>query len=244
MPGIDRYQRPELIDSLAGQYVLGTLRGSARKRFMHLMRERPYINHAVEEWQARLNPLGEHVVAVQPPARVWKGIRQELRTETQQPERIGFWRSLTVWRSAAVAASLLVASLVVFQVLQTGEAPSSAMPHYMAVLENSSKTPMIVATASSDPRHLKVMMMDEPNIDPSQDWELWAIPEGESEPMSIGLIARGKETKLMLDQEYWDAISNAKSLAISAEPLGGSPTGTPTGPVMYSGHLMSFVLKG
>ena len=39
--------RPEVIDRLASEYVLGTLEGGARRRFQQLMLERPAVRVAV-----------------------------------------------------------------------------------------------------------------------------------------------------------------------------------------------------
>ena len=36
------------------------------------------------------------------------------------------------------------------------------------------------------------------------------------------------------------ALANVPALAVSLEPAGGSPTGAPTGPVLYSGKIERF----
>ena len=40
-----------------------------------------------------------------------------------------------------------------------------------------------------------------------------------------------------LDNPADERLSNIASLAVSVEPPGGSPTGKPTGPVLYSGSV-------
>src|SRR6266436_5865734 len=52
----------EIIDRLASEYVLGTLRGSARRRF----------------WEERLMRLAKGLTPVQPPAHVWTAIQRRL----------------------------------------------------------------------------------------------------------------------------------------------------------------------
>lgn len=72
MSRMDRYQDPELIERLAGEYVLGTLRGLARARFERLAEERPHVRHAVDDWVQRLAPLAQQIPEVAPPRRVWR----------------------------------------------------------------------------------------------------------------------------------------------------------------------------
>ena len=47
------YSRPELADRLAAEYVLGTLRGPARRRFEALLPAHPALNRAMLDWQRR-----------------------------------------------------------------------------------------------------------------------------------------------------------------------------------------------
>ena len=68
--------------------------------------------------------------------------------------------------------------------------------------------------------------------------ELWAVPP-QGTPRSLGLIssngvtvvAREKLPRQVLQQ------ANTSALAVSIEPPGGSPTGAPTGPVVFAGKL-------
>ena len=45
------YARPALADALAAQYVAGTLRGPARRRFEALLPSHPALQAAVRQWQ-------------------------------------------------------------------------------------------------------------------------------------------------------------------------------------------------
>ncbi|MGI9304516.1 MAG: anti-sigma factor, partial [Gammaproteobacteria bacterium] len=160
-------------------------------------------------------------------------------TPRTEARKMPFWSDLTFWRGAAFASLLAVAVLGVYRFAPVEYA--SGMPYYMAVLENQQQTPMIVATAEPEPQRLKVMMMHAPDIAADQDWELWAVPKEGGKPMSLGLLARNKETMLMLGDDCWRMIKHAHYLAVSSEPLGGSTTGGPSGPVMYKGQLVTFI---
>ena len=53
------YLNPDLYNALAAQYVLGTLRGPARRRFSKLIMQNSEISEAVNRWELYLNSLGE-----------------------------------------------------------------------------------------------------------------------------------------------------------------------------------------
>jgi anti-sigma-K factor RskA len=72
------YSRRDLADRLAAEYVLGTLRGPARRRFENLLSAHPALRDAVAQWQQRLSPLSVTVEEVTPSARVWRNIEQRL----------------------------------------------------------------------------------------------------------------------------------------------------------------------
>ncbi len=65
-------------------------------------------------------------------------------------------------------------------------------------------------------------------------FELWAIAPGAKQPRSLGVIPPDGELRLgVLPPE----LSEGATLAISIEPLGGSPTQQPTGPVVFVGAV-------
>ena len=74
------YERPELLDRLASEYALGTLRGRALRRFERLLRDSGPARAAVEEWNVRLGKLASVVPAVSPPERVWSAIERATGT--------------------------------------------------------------------------------------------------------------------------------------------------------------------
>lgn len=76
-----RYTHPALLDHLASAYVLGTLGGGARRRFVRLLRERSDVQLLVAQWEGRLGLLARSVPVQQPPQRVWAAI--EARTRPQ-----------------------------------------------------------------------------------------------------------------------------------------------------------------
>ena len=243
MSRIDRYQNPELYQVLAAEYVLGTLDSQARKRFKRLVGERSYVRRSVEAWELRLSPLAEQLPPVQPSDRVWRNILREIEAvpaETKRRRHAGFWSSLLLWRSTAFAALAGLVVLLVFQWLLL-KPQASKMPSYIAVLESNNHAPMFVAAASYHPSQMVVRMMDKSSIYPNKDLELWCLMKGNEAPWSMGILAREHETVFKLNEHDWKMMDEAAGLAISAEPVGGSPTGNPTGPIMYKGMFVSLI---
>ena len=68
----------QLIDLLAAEYVLGTLRGGARRRFQQYADQDPAIRTAIDEWQRRISPMAELAEPRMPPAAVWEAIERRL----------------------------------------------------------------------------------------------------------------------------------------------------------------------
>lgn len=62
------YAQPELLRHLAAEYVLGTLRGPARRRFERLMQQQVAAQEHVDFWEFRLSEFGQAVAPVCPPA--------------------------------------------------------------------------------------------------------------------------------------------------------------------------------
>jgi anti-sigma-K factor RskA len=67
---------------------------------------------------------------------------------------------------------------------------------------------------------------------PDRDLELWVLPTGAARPVSLGVLPHAGRVVPV-------AWHGAARLLVSREPMGGSPTGQPTGPVVYQGTLAS-----
>lgn len=58
------YDNQKLIDMLAAEYVLGTLKGPARKRFQRLMLSSNRVREATWMWEQHLNNLASSIKSV------------------------------------------------------------------------------------------------------------------------------------------------------------------------------------
>jgi len=64
-----------------------------------------------------------------------------------------------------------------------------------------------------------------------KSYELWALPRGGA-PVSLGLLPAAGRTERTLSEPQRVALLAADKVAVSIEPAGGSPTGSPTGPIV------------
>jgi anti-sigma-K factor RskA len=235
-----RYREPALRDRLAAEYVLGTLRGRARARFRRLLRYDPALRQTVDAWEGRLLPLALGVPEIAPPPEVWSRIQSRIARPAPDPaprtERRGFWETLAFWRVAAAFASIVALVLGVL----LAQAPAPEAPGRMAVvMTDKESNPRITvswpAEANRLPRELEIRVIGHAEMAPDTAWELWCLPGGGRPPISMGLITTDVDQVMRVPQDRWPELDRAAGMAMSVEPKGGSPTGRPTGPILYSG---------
>ena len=238
------YGRPALADRLASEYVLGTLRGPARRRFEALLPAHPALREAVRAWQERLVLLAASEEGVEPPERVWQGIRTRLFADNRAaasapgtPAGAG-WRALAWWRGLAGAG--FVATLALVVALNT---QPEAEPPVVVVLQANPEVaqaaqavfgtqPAFVASVSADGRALVLRPLAELPAPAQKALELWAVP-AQGAPRSLGLVRAGESTTVLRAQ----LLRDTAAFAVSVEPEGGSPTGAPTGPIVSLGKV-------
>lgn len=237
----------KLRDALAAEYVLGTLRGSARQRFERHLRDDAELRLRVIAWEERLTPLAVALPERRPPARVWRNIATRLNFGKRQADRVGFWNSLAFWRGLGLAASgfavallavMITRPLVPEPVASVAKSPTGEVPAYVAVL-NDPKTqqPVLLVSAGRDSNELLIRMIADQTLAEDRALELWALPP-QGNPRSLGLVNAAGRTTIRLASSAGEAFGAIPALAVSLEPRGGSPTGLPTGPVLYSGPFV------
>ncbi|HET7772333.1 MAG TPA: anti-sigma factor [Burkholderiaceae bacterium] len=228
------YSRPPLADRLASEYVLGTLRGGARRRFEALLPAHPQLQDAVARWQRRLVPLAATVTPVQPSPRVWQRIEQQLfgaaSAAAQAPlrwwQRLGLWQGATgLAGAAAIALAVLIAQ------------PQPTQPPIVVVLGTNPEAASVmqasfVASVSADGKALVLRPVGGVSVDATRALELWAVP-AQGAPRSLGLVAAQGATTVVRAE----LLRNTAAFAVSLEPAGGSKTGAPTGPILSLGKL-------
>jgi anti-sigma-K factor RskA len=91
---------------------------------------------------------------------------------------------------------------------------------------------------AQDSRELTVHVVSDVEVRPDNDYELWALTDA-GVPVSLGLMPQTGERTVALGDSALDALETSSTLAVSLEPLGGSPEAVPTGPVLYTAALLA-----
>jgi len=237
------YSRPELADRLAAEYVAGTLRGPARQRFESLLPAHANLRRAVHAWQDRLIPLTLAIDPQQPSPEVWRRIEQRIGAAPGRPRAVASaasWRQLAFWRGlAGLAATAAVVLAVVLALPQPAQPPIVVVLGPAAPPADGGAAPAsFVASISPDGRSMVTRPVANVRLESNRSLELWAVPKARpgqpaDAPRSLGLVAADGATVVQRGK----VLDEVDALALSLEPRGGSPTGKPTGPILYVGKL-------
>jgi anti-sigma-K factor RskA len=218
---------PALLDRLAAEYVLGTLRGPARRRFERWRDSSNLVDQRCQFWEERLMPLLRGLEPAWPPPHVWQGIRQRLNLQTGPPRRR---RMAAPAIAASIVLAIAAAALLYWRVqpfarvseVATISAPSGTLLWRVEVYARAGAPDRIEARAGA---------LTAPPA--GHDYELWALPKAGS-PVSLGVLpyqSHAIRRALTLFQQQ--ALQKSTQLAVSIEPPRGSPTGAPTGAVVF-----------
>ncbi|MBI1394774.1 MAG: hypothetical protein GC151_02250 [Betaproteobacteria bacterium] len=225
---------------LAAEYVVGTLKGKARVRFELWLRSDPALRTEVAQWASRLEPLAEAETDVEPGHHVWAGIEARIDPGRRTTRRT-WLGSLVFWRWSSVVTASLAAIMFGYIVLGPPRSPSMPNDAMVVVMSDQSETPMMTVAwmphSRGTPR-LKLRVMGHQTMAPDTAWELWMIPGPGQKPQSLGLITTHATQYVQIPPSLLPALNRAAGMAMSVEPHGGSPTGSPTGPVLYSGRCV------
>ncbi|MFO1185684.1 MAG: anti-sigma factor [Bauldia sp.] len=234
-------------DILAGEYVLGTLSAAEREGVERLRAADAALDRAIVAWEKRLHPLTAAVHPVAPPARVWaaidaataphqaaSAIRAPRRPVTDATvalrKRVTFWRLSTFGTGLALAASL-AAVVTVGPWFQP-----KATTQYVAVVNAGGELPALIVNV--DTRAGQVSVRSVAAAAPSgKSLELWYIGAGQR-PRSMGTMGSTGSVIRASTAGFGGFAPAEVVFAVTEEPPGGSPTGQPTGPVVYSGKLI------
>jgi len=332
-------------ETLAAEYVLGTLSAEEREHAEALRSFDPEFDAAVKQWERRLGELNVMVEAVEPPAAVWDKIKSDVGIETppaleaetaaasegehvhdldsaETPEtapdflfaetdgthaeaeattedevgtpahdfgsdlandpggrlgsrfpppltarrdgpeggadvvqlqnRVGRWRGLTV--AFGAIAALLAAYIGVSKVapglipaqlrgvggnlVATNEpAERGPVDRLVAVLQQQPIAPAFLLTVDTQQRTVVVRRVSA-GQESGRSYELWLMTGRSVPPRSLGVVGSDEFTQRPLPANVdLDALRSA-TFAVSLEPAGGSPSGAPTGPVLFTGKAV------
>ena len=227
-----RYDNQKLADMLSAEYVLGSLKGAARRRYEQLIRQRPDWAQTYNWWESHIHLLADTVPAVQPPSKVWQNIQTRLfKASTATPNP--FWKSL------AFLSTALAASFATFLIMQSPKQVIEFEPTQVALLANDKTQAGWLLSLTKNIQgesEIRAKSLASLETKPDNAFELWLLPADKSTPISLGLLPQQGNAVVKVTDEVALLLASS-GLAVSLEPLGGSPTGQPTGAVLYQGKL-------
>ena len=219
-------ENPDELHALAGEYVLGVLDAAEASEVAGALGSNIDLRREVAFWEEQLHPLAELAGPAAPPPGTWEAIEARISGQALRPPAPGLWNNLALWRWSTAGLAAAAASLALW--IAVAPAPG---PNFVAVLHppQQDQGSWVVA---ADRSGLVVRAVSAATAPSERVFELWAIAPGAARPRSLGVIPANGELKLSpLPPDLRDGVT----LAISVEPLGGSPTQQPTGPVVFVG---------
>ena len=235
---MDPRRHPDLVDKLAAEYAVGTLRAGARRRFEQILRHDDAVRATVERWQRYLADLPALQPATAPLPEILCRVEVQLGWREPTPARKALWQRIWqgtgFWRGAtAVAAVAIGLNLRLAQQLR--DAP---VANAVAVLQDAQAQAAVLVTWDARTGTLSLKRLDATPLNTEQALQLWALPPG-GHPQSLGVIGHQRAVRLTVAQP----LRQVPALAISVEPRGGSPNPQgPTGPVVFKGALIDSTL--
>ncbi len=130
------------------------------------------------------------------------------------------WR----WRTVAAGAGLLAAGLALF--VAVGLRPKQDVGRYLAVVQGGGALPALIVRVDTRTGTAQVRPVGA-EAPAGRNLELWYV--GAEGPKPLGLVGAGPSRVTLPQGTSPDGV-----IAVSVEPTGGSPTGQPTGPVVYT----------
>ncbi len=215
---------------LVAEYALGLLDGPEHDRVRSRLKAEPVLRADLRLWRTRLSSLDSEFVETPAPAAVWSRLEQRLFTGQA---KAGFWNSLALWRSVAAGALAVAVIAIGINVATPRPDPNAFAAQLVAALSAQGSNVSVVALYNETTGQVRLTTVSGDPV-PNKDYELWAI-EGSAAPKSMGVIKINARNDMKVAPDLLAGFGPGTTLAISLEPLGGSPTHAPTGPIVAAG---------
>jgi anti-sigma-K factor RskA len=169
----------------------------------------------------------------------------------QLARRASHWRRMTVVMGAIAALLALYIGLAQFapglmplgprpQVVAQAPGPAQLGARLVAVLQQGPTAPAFLLTVDPQSRTLVVRRVSA-TPEAGRSYELWLISSQFPTPKSLGVVGNDEFTQRSIPGNFDVATLRTANYAVSLEPSGGSPSGVPTGPVLFTGKIVESV---
>lgn len=230
---------------LAGEYVLGTLSASERLRVGQALLHDAPLRDAVQAWETRLLALTTLAAPLAPSPHLWRRIERGLGPAAAAGAAVAaaahpafavarWWNSLTLWRGLAAGGLALAAFMAV---LITPRMATPPAPTYMVVLAAPQTMRPGWVIQRVDSRQLRLLPLGPTELPQGKSLQFWTKADGWKGPVSLGLVTPGQPFNVSL--ENLPPLQPNQLFEITLEPPAGSPTGRPTGPILFIGRTLA-----
>lgn len=222
-------------DMLAAELALRVLTGDALAAAQRRAADDPAFARRVTDWEIRTAGLTDDLAPVPPRASTKAALLARIAPEAA---RLPLWARLRRWQAlgaAGLAAAALVALVAVFL---AGPVAPPGGPLYAGEIVSAEGDFRVIAVV--DKTADEVILTRTLGAAPAgRILQVWAHGPGEP-AMSVGLWPEGSTVRLSLPAEI-AAVEGVLTLGVSEEPVGGSPTGSPSGRVFGTVDLPGVV---
>jgi anti-sigma-K factor RskA len=199
----------------------------------------PAIAAQLERARSRFAALDDTADALPLPDDLWHRVQtsldEEKAGEPEEPQSAEILKfaplhtAMTKWRATAlsgIAAALLLAVALGWSLLNVTE------PTVIAVLLDSQGQPIALVEGNEDNKTL-ITLLESARVPDDRVMQVWTKPREDGNPVSLGLLAAARSRTLSVDG--LPPPREDQLYEITYEPLGGSPTNLPTGPILGKG---------
>lgn len=216
------------------EYVLGLLPAAEHTEMALRIAADPALQREQRLWESRLHALdGGFAETPAPPGTLAAIERRLFGAEPRAEGWAALWSNLVVWRGVAAAAVLVAVAALAINLLRPPPSTADLANQLVAALDAQGSDVKFVAFYSPVSGTVRLVGLGGAAV-PDKDYELWYI-HGQQAPVSMGVIPVDSHTRIILDPKARAALEPGTVLAVTLEPKGGSPTGSPTGPIVAKG---------
>ena len=219
------------LDMRAAEYVLGAQSAEERAAVRRDIERDGALRAAVARWEERLLPLAQSMPGVAPSPDLLARIKAGLPLRAANDDVVILRADVRRWRTIATLAGGIAAMLAVFVGIRSWSDAQNPQGVYVAAVNRGGDAPALIVRVdlASGRVFVRPVAAETPA---GKSLELWYIGAGAA-PKSMGWV--GARDTLALPA---GASVDTANFAVTVEPAGGSPTGGPTGPVVYAGELV------
>ncbi len=218
-------------DIAAAELALGLLEGEERAAALRRLLAEPGFARDVERWRAHFSNLFAQIPGIEPAPHV--GDRVMARLDSPARAKPDFWKPYAIAASIAAAGLFGMLTLRPDPVTPPPVTVATPAPMVAAFMIEGNTAPIV---ATYDTTSGRLSMPGPMPIPAGKSAQLWAIV-GTGAPQPLGLF-HAAGNRVEADVPAPAPMQPGTTFAISIEPLGGSPTGAPTGPVVGSATLI------